>query len=197
MSKKSKSQKSKKISNKLKSSITNVVKVSVNNRRNSKATRTPKVEPQIRYIPQPIYQNPSGDISTINRRLDDIQQGLRYKQSTPSITTQTPIAQPQFQGQQMAPPTELLSPATSMLNSLERMREYLKDNLSSIPSKKQYSEDDIDALQANRLQQIYEDTKQNLLGRPPSTPSGKGTSIFGGSSRGLGLFGGGGGSASK
>lgn len=185
MSKKSKSQKSKKISNKLKSTITNIVKVSVNNRRKSKATRTPKVEPQIRYIPQPIFQNSSGDISAINRRLDDIQQGLRYKPPSTTITSQTPISQPQFQGNRMSPPDLMLSPATSVLNSLERMREYLKDNLSSIPTKKQYSEDEIDSLQANRVQQLYADTKQNLLA--PSTPSEKGTSLFGG---GRSLFGG-------
>jgi hypothetical protein len=185
MTKKTKSQKSKKISNKLKSTITNVVKVSVNNRRKGKATRTPKAEPQIRYIPQPIFQNSSGDISAINRRLDDIQQGLRYKPPSTTITTQTPLAQPQFQGNRMSPPDLMLSPATSVLNSLERMREYLKDNLSSIPAKKQYSEDEIDALQGNRLQQMYQETKQNLLAH--STPSEKGTSIFGG---GRSLFGG-------
>lgn len=188
MSKKSKSPKTKKISNKLKSTITNVVKVSVNNRRSkSKATRTPKSEPQIRYIPQPIFQNSSGDIQNINRRLDDIQQGLRYKPPTNTITTQTPISQPQFQGERRSAPDLFVrsppSPATSVLNSLERMREYLKENIFAIPTKKTYSPDEIDSLQANRLQTLYQETKQNLF-----APDRGGTvfdddeSLFGGAS---------------
>lgn len=187
MSKKSKSPKTKKISNKLKSTITNVVKVSVNNRRKGKTTRTPKAEPQIRYIPQPIFQNSSGDIQNINRRLDDIQQGLRYKPPTTTITTQTPIQQPQFQGERRsAPDLFVRSPTTSVVKGLEQMREYLKENIFAIPTKKTYSPDEIDSLQANRLQTLYEDTKANLFA--PSSPDRGGTvfdddeSLFGGAS---------------
>jgi hypothetical protein len=84
-------------------------------------------------------------------------------------------------------PDPQLSPATMTNVGLERMRQYLIDNITRIPTSKSYTVEEIEKLQPNRISQMYADTRQNILNAPqtPSQSSSRffGSGLFGGSSK--------------
>ena len=173
MAKRKSTKKTKRISTK---TTKQIVKVIVDNskksvRVNSSKPKTPVPASTYYYAYTPIRPSLSGLERTIyENEIQRLQNplGVRIKTNPfvdvngrsfnmAEVATQTP-ADPQ------------LSPSTLATTGIEGMRNYLINNLSRIPTKKTYSEDDILKLQPNRISELYAETRQNIL-QAPQTPT--------------------------
>lgn len=112
------------------------------------------------------------------------------KKEIKDIREQTPISRQQFADGSYGGPTSLqllgsYTPRTLGVMSTEKMREYLINNISSIPyqqfRKDPYTTDDLNKFQTQKLHQLYEATLQYITSAPktPTKSGGIFGSIFG------------------
>lgn len=165
--------KSKKTKRRVSNTLKNAIKIVIDNSKKTVRVNSSKqkskpseqiyaypysVRPNLSALERTMYEN---EISTLKLQNP---LGVKVRSNTAGKTLNMGTVATQ------TPPDPQLSPSTMATTGIEAMRRYLINNNSRIPTKKTYSDEEIEKLQPNRISELYAQTRQNIL-NAPQTPS--------------------------